>query len=171
LICINEAGPGRDYAVRKRGENMHLQSGNDRNDTSWHRFVTRARTAISRWNEMRRLDASEVEAIARDLNLSAYELNALAQSVPTSLEPLKLRLAYAGTSERELAARDRAVLRDLQRVCSQCSAKIRCAADLERGRRASPAKYCPNEQTLRALACEAWEPPSARVVSFPVARA
>jgi CelD/BcsL family acetyltransferase involved in cellulose biosynthesis len=120
---------------------------------------------------MRRLDASEVEAIARDLNLSADELNALAQSVPTSLKPLKQRLAYAGTSERELAASDCAVLRDLQRVCSQCSAKARCAADLEQGRRAGPAKYCPNEQTLRALACEAWEPPSARLVSFPVARA
>ena len=120
---------------------------------------------------MRRLDASEVEAIARDLNLSADELNALAQSVPTSLKPLKLRLAYAGTSERELAASDCAVLRDLQRVCSQCSAKARCAADLEQGRRAGPTKYCPNEQTLRALACEAWEPPSARLVSFPVARA
>jgi hypothetical protein len=153
------------------GEMMHLHSGNDRNDTSWHRFVTRARTAISRWNEMRRLDASEIEALARDLNLSAYELNALALSAPTSLEPLKLRLAYAGTSERELAATDCAVLRDLQRVCSQCSAKTRCVADLERGRRANPAKYCPNEQTLRALACQAWESPSAQVVSFRGARA
>ena len=171
MICINEAGPGRDYAMRKRGENMHNEPGNDRNDISWRRFVTRARTAISRWNEMRRLDASEVEAIARDLNLSSSELNALAQLVPTSLAPLKLRLSYAGTSERELAASDCAMLRDLQRVCSQCAAKMRCAADLERGRRATPAKYCPNERTLRALACEAWERPPARVVRFPAARA
>jgi hypothetical protein len=127
----------------------------DRHDTSWHRFVTRARTAIARWNEMRRLDASEVEAIARDLNLSASELSALELSAPTSLEPLNLRLANAGMNESELAATDCGVLRDLQRVCSQCAAKARCAVDLERGRRASPSKYCPNEQTLGALACQA----------------
>jgi hypothetical protein len=151
---------------------MDLHSDYDRNGSSWRRFVTRARTAISRWNEIRRLDVSEVEAIARDLNLSASELSALAQSVPTSLEPLKLRLAYAGTSESEFAASNCAVLRDLQRVCSQCFMKIRCAADLDRGRRVALSKYCPNEQTLRALACETREGAAAQVVSFfPGARA
>jgi len=148
---------------------MRLHSDSDRNATSWHYFITRAQTAISRWNEMRRLDGPEVDAIARDLNLSAFELHALASSAPTSLEPLKLRLACAGTSESELAVTDRAVLRDLQRVCSQCSVQTRCTDDLERGSGAGPAKYCPNEQTLRALAREVR--PWARAVSCPDARA
>jgi hypothetical protein len=95
----------------------------DRHDTSWHRFVTRARTAIARWNEMRRLDASEVEAIARDLNLSASELSALELSAPTSLEPLNLRLAKAGMNESELAATDCGVLRDLQRCAANARQK------------------------------------------------
>ncbi|WP_409362834.1 hypothetical protein [Bradyrhizobium diazoefficiens] len=37
-------------------------------------------------------------------------------------------------------------------MCSQCASKARCARDLNHARQATPAKYCPNEQTLRALA-------------------
>ena len=149
---------------------IHPEGGR-KGGTSWHHFVTRARTAVSQWNEMRRLDAGEVAALARDLNLSASELHALALSAPTSLEPLKLRLAYAGLSEDELAVADCAVLRDLQRVCSQCSAKTRCTADLARGRRASRAEYCPNQQTLSALAGEVRDSSPAEGAILPAARA
>ncbi|HLZ01037.1 MAG TPA: hypothetical protein VKR55_02675 [Bradyrhizobium sp.] len=120
-------------------------------------LARRARKALSGWGEIGRLDAGQVEALARDLNLSFSELNSLAIAAPTSLESLKKRLALAGLSEEALAVSDCAVLRDLQRVCSQCASKARCAADLRRGQ-IIPPKYCPNEETLHTLRLGAAKP-------------
>jgi hypothetical protein len=127
----------------------------------------RFKSAISRWNEAHPL---EMEAIARELNLSAAELGALAVAPSGSLESLGKRLSHAGLSEAALAASHGDVLRDLRRVCAQCAAKSRCARDLARERRATPSKYCPNEQTLRALECEARRRPTARILAFPAMR-
>jgi uncharacterized protein DUF6455 len=118
-------------------------------------FLNRVMDSVARRNEMRRLDLQEVEAIARELQLSSIELTTLALSPSRSVESLNRRLSHAGFSENELAASHGDILRDLRRVCSQCASKARCARDLKRERRAAPAKYCPNEQTLRALADEA----------------
>ena len=111
-----------------------------------------------------------MEAIARELNLSAAELGALALAPCASSESLSKRLSHAGLSEAALAASHGDVLRDLRRVCTQCPVKPRCARDLARERRATPSKYCPKEQTLRALECEARQRPSARIFAFPAAR-
>ena len=128
--------------------------------------LERARRALSRWDELGRLDSEEFEAVARDLNLSPAELNALAVTPPCALESLGKRLAYIGISENTLAAASYDVLRDMQRVCSLCTFKARCAADLRRGRCAAP-KYCPNESTLRALSAEAnKQPSSAQILAF-----
>jgi len=52
-----------------------------------------------------------------------------------------------------------AVLRDLQRCCSNCDLKQLCAHELEdKPKGAVWPKYCPNEQTLVALAIEAKQP-------------
>ena len=115
---------------------------------------------------MSNLDVGRVQAIARDLNLSVSELSALAAATPSSQESLRKRPMHAGLSEDALAVSNCDVLRDLQRVCSQCTSKTRCAADLRRGRRATPSKYCPNEQTLRALSLEANKRPSAQIFAF-----
>jgi hypothetical protein len=114
-------------------------------------LLGRFKGAISRWNEVHRLDAPEMEAVARELNLSAAELGALALARSGSPQSLSRRLSHAGLSESALAASHGDVLRDLRRVCAQCRVKSRCARDLARERRATPSKYCPNEQTLRAL--------------------
>jgi hypothetical protein len=132
-------------------------------------LLDRVRCAVARRNEMQRLDSQEVEAIARELNLTAAELGALA-SASSSLQSLNTRLAHAGLSEEALAASHGDVLRDLRRVCSLCPARARCARDIARERRATPSKYCPNEQTLRALEYEAYQRPSTQVLSFPTAR-
>lgn len=116
-------------------------------------LLERARRAVSRWDEMSGLDDREIQAIARDLNLSTSELNALAFA-PGSAGSLGKRLAHAGLSEDELALSHCDVLRDMQRVCGQCTSTARCASDLRRGRHAAPSKYCPNEQTLLALSLE-----------------
>ena len=92
----------------------------------------------------------EVDEIAHELNLSTSDLRLLARE-QGSPELLSKRLEHAGLSEQMLASSHCDVLRDLQRVCGLCREKARCAEDLARERRASPAKYCPNELTLTAL--------------------
>jgi len=118
-------------------------------------LLDRFKDAMFRWTEIQRFDRQELESIAHELNMSPGELGALTLMPTTSLESLGKRLSHAGLSEDRLAASHRDVLRDLYRVCSQCTSGARCARDLKRGRRATPSKYCPNEQTLQALAREA----------------
>ncbi|MCC8978970.1 hypothetical protein [Bradyrhizobium acaciae] len=96
------------------------------------------------------LSAQDIDAIARELNLSTSDFRKMAQN-PGFPELLSKRLARAGFSENALSARYGDVLRDLQRVCGLCQTKIRCAADLERHKPLNPLKGCPNEHTLRAL--------------------
>jgi hypothetical protein len=120
-------------------------------------LLDRVMGAASRRNELHRCDRQEVELIARELNVSPAELGALALMPSDSLELLTRRLSHAGLSEAQLAAAHPEVLRDLRRVCSQCNSRARCKRDLRHERRAFPSKYCPNEQTLQALAREAHE--------------
>lgn len=112
----------------------------------------RLKGVMDRRNELQRLDQREIEVIARELNLSGTELAALILKPSGSLRSLSKRLSHVGLAEDDLEASHGDVLRDLRRVCSQCSSKARCARDLNHARQATPAKYCPNEQTLRALA-------------------
>ena len=147
---------------------MFTEAGGKHNRFLGNLFC-RFRGALARWNDMQRLDSEETEAIARDLHLSKAELGALALQPLASLLSLDRRLSHAGLSEEALAASHGEVLRDLRRVCSQCLSKARCSRDLKHERRATPAKYCPNEQTLRALADEV-RPSSSQILPFPVAR-
>lgn len=145
---------------------MFMESGGKRRGTFVGGFLSRVRDGVARWNELQRLDAEEVAAIACELNLSSAELRALAFTSSRSVESLNKRLAHAGLSEDDLAASHGDVLRDLRRVCGQCSSKARCARDLSRERRAAPAKYCPNEQTLRSLA-DAASRSASHILTFP----
>ena len=99
--------------------------------------------------------AAEVERIAQDLGLSSFELQELVRH-PDERELLAQRMAVLHLEPTALARSEPATLRDLQRVCSLCNVRGRCASDLEdRGR--DPAwqewrDYCPNATTLSALA-------------------
>jgi hypothetical protein len=130
-------------------------------------LVNRVKSAISRWREISRLDREEIDVVARDLNLSPGELVTLMYTSAGSLEQLDKRLAYAGLSANSLAACHSEELRDLRRVCSQCSSKGRCAKDLRHKRMATPSKYCPNEPTLRLLVRDARNERSAQVLNTP----
>ena len=113
-------------------------------------LVARLRGFLARRHEFDLMTAREVDEIAHELNLPASDLRALARG-RGSPELLYKRLKHAGLSEQALASSHSDVLRDLQRVCGLCRETARCAGDLARERRASPAKYCPNEFTLTAL--------------------
>lgn len=126
----------------------------DRSDSNsspqFESLLSRLRAFLGRQHEFDSMSAREVDEIAHELNLPTSDLRALARR-RGSPELLRKRLEHAGLSEEALASSNSDVLRDLQRVCGLCRETTRCAADIARERRASPAKYCPNELTLVAL--------------------
>src|SRR4051794_8256008 len=73
-------------------------------------------------------------------------------------ELLEKRLHALGLSSAELAQTAQAELRDMERLCTLCQSKRRCARDLANNPD-DPAwhRYCPNEQTLTSLAREGVE--------------
>ena len=148
---------------------MFIEAGGTKRNSVFKSVLNRFRSAMARWNELQRLDCHQMEAIARELNLSKAELCALTFEPSGSLRSLSTRLSHAGLSEDKLAAVHGDVLRDMRRVCSQCRSKARCARDLKHERRATPAKYCPNEQTLRALTDDVRQDAS-QVLPFPAGR-
>jgi hypothetical protein len=98
------------------------------------------------------LDDKEFEQIARDLNLSVSELHALSRKDDSSTDLLNQRLAECGLSADGLRDRYPEVLRDLQRVCGNCTLTRRCANEFKQGAsQASRDDYCPNTHTLQAL--------------------
>lgn len=147
---------------------MSTASVSQSGESIFSNLLKRARRAMNRWREVSQLDREEIDLVARDLNISPDELVTLMYASADSLEQLDKRLAYAGLSEQALAASHPDELRDLRRVCSQCSAKGRCVRDIRHKRMANPSKYCPNELTLRLLAREARNGRTARVVDFPI---
>jgi hypothetical protein len=106
----------------------------------------------------RSLDDKEFEQIARDLTLSVSELHALSRKDDRSGDLLNKRLSEYGLSAIELRDRHPEVLRDLQRVCGNCTSIKRCTNEFKQGgSRAARTDYCPNTQTLEALKTESLE--------------
>jgi hypothetical protein len=100
-------------------------------------------------NELADCDALEVARIAQDLGISAADLRVLTTRDKRAADLLNRRLE---TLRLDPTSGDPAVMRDLQRCCSNCDSKQLCAHELEdKPKGASWPKYCPNEQTIAAL--------------------
>jgi hypothetical protein len=117
-------------------------------------FLTEAVKAfwrkIAAVNELAGCDALEVARVAQDLGVSAADLRALASRDKTAADLLTRRLE---TLRLDPTSVDPALMRDLQRCCSNCDSKQLCAHELEdKPRAASWPKYCPNEETIAAIA-------------------
>jgi hypothetical protein len=125
------------------------------------------RDAVARWwrnwrssraqmNELSRLAPDELQAIAHDVGVTQPELRALAAKPVELGRYLYRRLSALGLDPVEVGQREGAVLQDLQRVCTLCAGKRRCAHDLDQ-RPGDPRwqSYCPNAATLTALRTEA----------------
>lgn len=108
----------------------------------------RARRA--RVAELAGCGTAEAGRIARDLHLPAGELKLLAGRDAGSADLLYVRLAALGMSAEKIQVTMPEVLRDMQRCCSGCTEKERCAHELENVPGA-PMAYCPNSDTLDAL--------------------
>ena len=134
---------------------MFAQSDRITGGSFFSNLLQRAQNAASRWEEMIRMSPQEIDCMARDLRVSTPELLSLAEESPGSAVLLDRRLAQSGLSKDVLAARHGDVLRDLERVCTLCAAKQRCASDLDCSDHVEQQpEYCPNELTLQALTQE-----------------
>ena len=114
------------------------------------------------WNGRRRtmvdLDGcgpAEMERIARDVGVSGADFSILAGKWPDAADQLYWRMNEIKLDREGITQADPQVMRDLQRVCTVCGSKRRCAHELAKNP-SDPAwqKYCPNATTLRALAAE-----------------
>jgi uncharacterized protein DUF6455 len=99
----------------------------------------------------------EIERIARDVRMSPAELRAVAKRGHEAANLLLERMAALDLDPAEVAQVGPETFRDLQRVCSLCESKRRCARDLSRDAAAPQWQdYCPNAQTLMALNVLPW---------------
>jgi len=113
----------------------------------WYRNWTGARRASF---ELQCAGAAEVERVAQELGLSSSTLQSLVTQ-PDERELLAKRMVGL---HLEPGALPREAFRDMQRVCSMCGCKYRCARDLALGQ-LDPTwqkwrDYCPNAATLSA---------------------
>lgn len=103
-------------------------------------------------DEIGRLGPQEMRCLARDLGISADDIRLLAAKDRNAADLLYRRMKTIGLDPAHI---DPAVMRDLQRGCSKCIAKGLCVHELEdQPREPTWPQYCPNEQTLAALAQE-----------------
>ena len=71
--------------------------------------------------------------MAQDVGMDALTLRALAARGPDAADLLPGRLAGLGLDADQIGYHEPGVLRDLERVCSFCGQKQRCARDLGGG--------------------------------------
>jgi len=97
-------------------------------------------------------NSEEYARIAHDLNLSTAELSALVRrgahagdELPKMMEALRIDMDAIRRVEPM-------VVRDMERVCSLCERKRRCAHELAAGQASEKyAEFCPNADALTAL--------------------
>ncbi len=115
-------------------------------------WVNKYREAIAGENGLRSCGPEEVMAVAGDLRVTPRELSDLARMGPESIPLLREMLAGLHIDQQELIARDPLVMRDLQRLCTNCPDQKRCRYELEKGTAAAHYHdFCPNAFTLDAL--------------------
>ena len=97
-------------------------------------------------------DAELTREIAHELGLSTAELGEVATHGGGSHALFEQMLAARGLSYDDLDARMSAVVRDMERVCSNCHSRGRCQREFEHGTAAQNAhEFCPNAPTMDAL--------------------
>lgn len=122
--------------------------------TIWRWFRTHSdKTAC----DLAAIGDREVEQIAKDIGLSPGELYSLTRSDAKGAELLAHRMGALDLDCQEVARLVPETLHDLQRLCTFCSHRKRCARDLACTPQDSRWKdYCPNVATLLALDAMPW---------------
>lgn len=120
--------------------------------TRWWRRCTNTGSDLF---ELESCGADQIERMAQDLGLSASDLRSLVSHGPGGASLLRRRLAALHLDQDELARSEPALLRDLQRLCTICESRGRCARDFAQHAtdpdRQDWRDYCPNAATLKML--------------------
>jgi hypothetical protein len=103
--------------------------------------------------DLARFSDEEVARLAQDAGMDAIAFTAMVEAASPTVPELVARMAGVGLDVAEVAASERAVMRDLVRVCSLCGSKRQCHYDLAAGITDVP-DYCHNKDTLTALIAE-----------------
>src|SRR5215472_17500722 len=75
---------------------------------------------------------AEIERMARDMRMSTSELLAVARRGSNSADLLLRRMSALDLDPNEVGRIESAAFRDLQRVCTLCKSRRRCARDFTR---------------------------------------
>jgi hypothetical protein len=112
-------------------------------------WVMKYRYACGIRDQLIQCGPDDVASIARDLGLSANELETLASKGPEAANLLQKMLIALGVDSKSLAFEDPLIMRDLQRLCITCGHKGQCERDLAAGTAVENYKdYCPNAYGL-----------------------
>ena len=124
-------------------------------------FMTRVIDLFGDWLKQRRelnelmeypADPAELERVARDLNVTAADLQMLVRQGSQSANELSYTLTALGIDETALFRAEPALLRDMERVCSFCTHKRRCHQELAAGTAATNyVEYCENSDAMDTL--------------------
>jgi hypothetical protein len=120
----------------------------------WWRDWMRTGSALS---ELKCCGEDAVERMAKDVGVSAAELRKLVRRGPEAADFLLRRMAALDLDRNEVSRTEPGTFQDLQRVCTLCESRRRCARDL--GRDSADTEwesYCPNAATLKALNALPW---------------
>ena len=115
-------------------------------------WVTRYRDAVGHTNEFGQCSPDEVRQIAKDLGVPPGELRDIASKGPHAADLVQKMLVALRVDPKALEKSDPVTMRDLQRLCIQCSDKKRCQSELAKGTAADHYhEFCPNALTLDAV--------------------
>ena len=120
--------------------------------TSIADWVNRYREVLGRTNDLGQCSRDEVMQIAKDLGVSAFELRELVAKGPHAADLVQKMLVALNVDPKAIANSNPLVMRDLQRLCINCTDKKRCAGELKTGTAAEHFhEFCPNAMTLDVL--------------------
>ena len=103
-------------------------------------------------SEIRRMNRTDFDLIARDLRISADDLERLVQAGEHSADEMPKMLKALGIDVADLMRVEPLMVRDMQRVCGLCQDKAHCHGELADGTAAQHYRdYCPNAPTIDAL--------------------
>ena len=115
-------------------------------------WVNKYRYSVGLAHELGQCEPDEVAQIARDLGVPANQMHELARKGPHSADLLGKMLVALHVDPDRLSRTDPLAMRDLQRLCTTCTDKSRCAQELASGTAAETFEhFCPNAFTLDAL--------------------
>jgi hypothetical protein len=115
-------------------------------------WVIRYRNAVGFKNEFAMCGPDEVMRMAKDIGVTASQLQELVRKGPDSANLLKRMLVALHVDPKIIADMDPLVMREMKWLCITCSNKRRCEHELAKGTAAQHfQQFCPNAVSIVEL--------------------